>query len=231
MPRTANEVASVILDNKLYVFGNERMHLARARGPVVQLSTCVAGYEPNNNGSNFPAAHMYSCPPLLILLIRIVDIVVPGLCVPVPHQGGNSDGDSFVFDIGLNRWLEDGGGIPDRPHAGDHHSIVAGDGKIHLIGALGTRQARGKVQTLDISSNQWLVDPSPIPNGVHGSVCAARTDDGNIYVCGGLDGTNHRNPRDCYVYTPGASSPWRQIRSMIRGVDHAATGTDGVKVT
>ena len=154
---------------------------------------------------------------------------------PAPCQGGNSDGDSFVFDIAQNRWLANSGGIPDRPHAGDHHSIVAGDGKIHLIGALGTVGARGKVQTLDVAARVWSVDPSPIPNGVHGSVCAARTDDGTIYVCGGLTlaavaNTDGENPRHCYVYTPGAASPWRQIRSMIRGVDHAATGTDGTKV-
>ena len=125
-----------------------------------------------------------------------------------------------MFDVSSNVWSQ----VRRRPHLGDHSGMHTIGNKIYVIG--GFEHGQGLVQIYNMDSNQWSVSPNRIPSVAEGSLCTAEIG-GMIYACGGLgDGTN---PEDCYMFVPNTGT-WVGKTSMIRGVDHAATGTDGSKM-
>ena len=94
------------------------------------------------------------------------------------------------------------------------------------------RACIGAVQAYNPVTDTWRVG-TQLPFSTSGSVNVAVVE-GKIHACGGLytvDDTTGSpwNPRDCAVYQPGTDT-WHAMAPMLRGVDHAATGTDGMHV-
>ena len=134
-------------------------------------------------------------------------------------SGGAHDG-TFVFNINSNSWTR----VADRDYRGDHSGIHAINGKIYVVG--GFQRGKGLVQIYNIATNTWTTNPNQIPGVAEGSLCTAEIG-GKIYACGGLGGGT--NPDSCFMYEPSSGS-WSSKTDMLRGVDHAATGTDGIKM-
>lgn len=86
----------------------------------------------------------------------------------------------------------------------------------------------GRIQAYSPATDTWTTAASTIPSGVDGSVCSAEVG-GLIYICGGLAINARLNPTDCYTYDP-LTEEWTPKASMLQGVDHAATGTDGISM-
>ena len=116
------------------------------------------------------------------------------------------------------------GSVAQRPWCGDHSGIVSINNIIYIIG--GFNNGQGKVQTFNPSTNRWSTDNRRHPSGADGSMSVAAIS-GMIYACGGLGGSSNKN--GCAMYDPGGGG-WTRKASMLRGVDHAAAGTDGEKL-
>jgi N-acetylneuraminic acid mutarotase len=106
-----------------------------------------------------------------------------------------------------------------RPHQGHHHGAEVYDGKLYLIGGLGS--GAGKVQIYDPRANSWSLG-ADMPFAA-GSVSTAQI--GNkIFVAGGIVGSRTTNLAAKYI---PARNRWKMIAPMPEGRNHAASGTDG----
>ena len=132
---------------------------------------------------------------------------------------------SFVFDITSSIWST----VRQRAWCGDHSGIVTIAGQIYLVG--GFNAGQGRVQRYDPDTDSWTVDERRIPSGADGAICTTAIG-GKIIGCGGLGklggGRTSNNPTACYSWDPDAGGGWVELAPMLVGVDHAATGTDGV---
>eukprot|EP00035_Acanthoeca_spectabilis_P040354 m.69204 g.69204 ORF g.69204 m.69204 type:complete len:981 (-) comp9957_c0_seq1:6587-9529(-) len=131
---------------------------------------------------------------------------------------------TYVYNFNTNSWTQS---ASNRPKSGDHYHAIAVGTRIFLIGGFGG--ARGEVQIFDTFRGTWSLGPS-MPWSAFGSVSAALLH-GEIHACGGLrDGSTTvntlYNPEDCFRLNP-TTLLWTRFSSMIRGVDHAASATDG----
>eukprot|EP00041_Stephanoeca_diplocostata_P026390 m.711648 g.711648 ORF g.711648 m.711648 type:complete len:413 (-) comp22953_c0_seq5:3761-4999(-) len=142
---------------------------------------------------------------------------------------------TFKYDLLRRTWSTS---EPARPYPGHHHSIVAFDSKILLVGGFqdpcAVPTCIGQVQEYDTVSQTWSVK-SPIPWRAEGSVVAVRIGT-FVYACGGLMRPGHglegSNPSDCYAVDISSSvdEVWTRRANLLHGVDHAACATDGRKM-
>ncbi len=126
-----------------------------------------------------------------------------------------------VFDFLQDKWVAPRSA---RPYPGNHHGTHVWQGKVYLIGGLGSG-SNGKVQIYDPATDSWSLGASMPWNG--GS-CNSALMDGRIYACGGIVGSS--TVTQCAVYDL-ATDVWNPgglgIPDMPYGVNHAASGTDG----
>lgn len=138
---------------------------------------------------------------------------------------GGSHSGIFVFDFETERWSQV---YHNLRYSGNHYGAVTVGTRIFLIGGF-TQHSDGIVQIYDTLRGVWSVGPT-LPWRAHGSVSAALLR-GEIHACGGLwdddlgrYNTNN-NPEDCFRLNP-TTLVWTRFSSMLRGVDHAASGAD-----
>ena len=109
-----------------------------------------------------------------------------------------------------------------RPAFGHHHAAEVVDGRLWLVGGLGT--AAGLVQIFDPATQQWTFAP-PMPFAAGSSASAAIS--GKIYVAGGI--VDRRTTGAAAVFDPAAGA-WRTIAPMPRPRNHTASATDGERL-
>jgi N-acetylneuraminic acid mutarotase len=157
---------------------------------------------------------------------------------------GEGRSDTYVYNISGRVWADN---APTRPYPGDHHGVAVVGTDIYLVGGFNggpgggcaVPGCQGQMQVFRTATREWETLGS-LPYVVEGSVSAV-TLDGKILACSGLFhrgpneeylGTNGDagvNPTDCFQYDPSTQG-WSRFASMLVGVDHAASGTDGVKM-
>ncbi len=96
-------------------------------------------------------------------------------------QGSNV---TLAYNLSSGTWRASSA-VAVRPCVGHHHAAEGVDGKLYLLGGLGT--GMGKVQIYDPASNSWSVGPDmPFAAGSSSSAVI----DGKIYVAGGIVGSS-----------------------------------------
>jgi N-acetylneuraminic acid mutarotase len=141
---------------------------------------------------------------------------------------GDGTAETLVYDIPSGQWLDDAAAA--RPFAGDHHAAEVLDGKLYLIGGLGA--SAGRLQVYDPATNQWT-QRAAMPFSAGSSATAVIG--GQIYVAGGVVGSTAGNTAgtgstaQAARYNP-ATDAWSALPSMPRGVNHAASSTDGQRL-
>ncbi|MCS7032793.1 MAG: hypothetical protein NZ561_02230, partial [Phycisphaerae bacterium] len=134
---------------------------------------------------------------------------------------------TLSFNLSNNTWSTSE--LPQRPFGGHHHGAEVLNGKLYLIGGLGA--SAGRLQIFDPVARKWTLGPN-IPFSTGSAATAVIR--GKIYVAGGIVGSSSSNPGGtattdlAAVYNP-ATNAWSMIAPMPRGVNHAASGTDGSK--
>ncbi len=149
---------------------------------------------------------------------EIAAAIIDGVLYVVGESSNKTQG----YDIHADSWDDT---LAVRSFAGHHHAAEAYDGKLYVIGGL-TNGAPGKVQIYDPVLDSWSLG-TPMPwNG--GSVNTALID-GKIYAAGGIVGSTTVD--NCAVYDPVLDS-WTALAPVPSGLgrNHAAAGTDGVKL-
>jgi N-acetylneuraminic acid mutarotase len=109
-----------------------------------------------------------------------------------------------------------------RPAFGHHHAAEVIDGRLWLLGGLGT--AAGLVQIFDPATRQWTFAP-PMPFAAGSSASAVIG--GTIYVAGGI--VDRRTTGAAAAFDPVAGT-WRTIAPMPRPRNHTASATDGERL-
>lgn len=142
---------------------------------------------------------------------------------------GETSAVTAVYDLSRDAWSTST--APQRPFVGHHHAAEVLGGKWYVIGGLGGGSP-GKLQIYDPASSAWTSGPDMPYDG--GSVSSAVIG-GKIYVAGGIVGATPSQPagagttRRAAVFDP-AVNRWSFVRSMPKGVNHAASATDGRKL-
>ena len=130
---------------------------------------------------------------------------------------------TLAYDVATGAWRS---GLAPRPHAGDHHAAEVVGGKLYLFGGFNDGSA-GTVQIYDPAADRWtLGTPTPFPAGSASSAVIG----GRVYVAGGVvnfqPGMGGQTTARAAVYDP-ATDAWSPIADMPRGVNHAASASDG----
>jgi len=133
-------------------------------------------------------------------------------------QGSNV---TLAYNLSTGTWRASST-VAVRPYVGYHHAAEVVDGKLYLLGGLGT--GMGKVQIYDPASNSWSVGPDmPFAAGSSSSAVI----DGKIYVAGGIVGSSTTG--QVAQYDP-ETSLWTLLSPMKQPRNHAAAATDGTKL-
>ncbi|KAG2438929.1 hypothetical protein HYH02_010723 [Chlamydomonas schloesseri] len=119
-----------------------------------------------------------------------------------------------------------------RPCPGNHMGAVTLGNRLYLLGGFAPERTLCKsLQVYDPQSDSWAVGPAlPFATGAGTAVAIGRS----IYYCGGLRSESIVNASntpvtDCARYDVDTGN-WTMIRPMPFGVQHAAAGTDGVRM-
>jgi N-acetylneuraminic acid mutarotase len=134
---------------------------------------------------------------------------------------GEGESSTISYDLSTNSWGS-ATALDARPLVGNHHAAEVANGKLYLLGGLGSGQ--GKVQIFNPATDQWSLGADmPFAAGSSASALIG----GQIYVAGGIVGsaTTNRLAR----YNP-ASNTWTELAPMPQGRNHAAAATDGSKL-
>lgn len=129
---------------------------------------------------------------------------------------GESSNATLALDLATGVWRSN---LPVRPFVGHHHAAEVVNGKLYLLGGLGS--GAGKVQIYDPATNAWTLGTDmPFAAGSSSSALIG----GRIYLAGGIIGsvTTNRTAR----YDP-ATNTWTEMAAMPLGRNHAASTTDG----
>ncbi len=146
--------------------------------------------------------------------------VAGGIINGVMYLVGEGNDETLAYDIASQTWDST---LAIRPHAGNHHAAEVFQGKLYLLGGLGSSSA-GKVQIYDPVTDSWsLGAPAPFASGSASSALI----DGKMYYAGGITGA--MTVAFSAVYDPVADS-WTPLTSMPVGRNHAAFATDGEKM-
>lgn len=135
---------------------------------------------------------------------------------------GDFDARTAIYDLSAETWSLDG---TARPFPGRDHGAEVIDGKLYLIGGLGSG-SEGQVQIYDPATGQWS-QGAPMPwAGGSVSTCVI---DGRIYAAGGIvagvtvDNFARYDPSfDLWVTLAPLPAGW--------GRNNAAAGTDGERL-
>jgi N-acetylneuraminic acid mutarotase len=155
-------------------------------------------------------------PPLPVALGEVASGVIDGVLYVV----GEGSPVTLGYDIATDTWSNPGD-LAARPYAGHHHAAEVVNGNLFLFGGLHDGSP-GKVQIYDPLTNSWSLG-TDMPWA--GSSSSSALINGEVYVCGGIVGSN--TVTDCGKYDP-VTDTWTPIASMIDGRNHAASATDGV---
>tara|TARA_R110002096_G_scaffold79532_8_gene186761 strand:+ start:12071 stop:17392 length:5322 start_codon:yes stop_codon:yes gene_type:complete len=140
------------------------------------------------------------------------------------YMVGEGSNKTYAYDVANDAWSDT---LATRPFPGNHHACEVFDGKLYLIGGLGSGQ--GKVQIYDPVLNTWSLG-ADMPWS--GGSCSSASIDGLIYVCGGIVGGGTVNNLSVYdpvldQWQPGGGPA---MPGMPVGVNHAGSSTDGEKL-
>jgi N-acetylneuraminic acid mutarotase len=112
--------------------------------------------------------------------------------------------------------------VAPRPFPGHHHGAEVLNGKLYLIGGLGS--GAGKLQIYDPIANSWALGPDmPFAAGSASTAVIS----GQIYVAGGIVGSS--TVTSTAKYAP-ATNAWTMLAPMPQGRNHAAAATDGIRL-
>lgn len=145
--------------------------------------------------------------------------VAAGVINGVLYMVGETSNATLAYDIASGTWRNN---LAPRPLVGHHHAAEVVDGKLYIIGGLGS--GAGKVQIYDPVTNSWkLGNDMPFAAGSSSSAVI----NGQIYVTGGIIGSS--TTTQSAKYNP-ATNVWTAIAPMKQGRNHAASATDGTKL-
>ena len=138
------------------------------------------------------------------------------------------------YDFASQTWSTSA--AAQRPHLGHHHAAEVLNGKLYVIGGLYQQGApttsAGKLQIYDPATNRWTLG-ADLP-WAGGSINTAVIN-GQIYAAGGVVNSDASNPAgtggttQAARYDP-ATNTWSALPNMPRGVNHAASATDGSRL-
>ncbi len=148
--------------------------------------------------------------------------VASGIINGVLYVIGEGDPATLAYDLTSQTWSIPRNLAP-RPFAGHHHMAEVVDGKLVLLGGLGSGSP-GTVQIYDPVADSWSLG-TPMPWA--GGSCSSVLLDGEIYVSGGIVGSG--TVTTFAKYNPAIDS-WTPLADMPAGRNHAAAETDGSKM-
>lgn len=145
--------------------------------------------------------------------------VAAGVINGVLYMVGETNNSTLAYDIAAGTWRSN---LAVRPLIGHHHAAEVFNGKLYLIGGLGS--GAGKVQIYDPATNTWqLGNDMPFAAGSSSSALI----NGEIYVAGGIVSSTTTNQVAKYNPTTNA---WTMLAPMKQGRNHTASATDGTKL-
>ncbi|MBG6239956.1 N-acetylneuraminic acid mutarotase [Mycetocola sp. CAN_C7] len=132
---------------------------------------------------------------------------------------GESSNATLALDLATGVWRTN---LPIRPFVGHHHAAEVVNGKLYLLGGLGS--GAGKVQVYDPATNAWTLGRDmPFAAGSSSSALIG----GRVYVAGGIIGSVTTNRTASY---DPATNTWAELAAMPQGRNHAASSTDGSRL-
>ncbi len=121
---------------------------------------------------------------------------------------GRATNQLFIYDPRTDAWSE-GASLP-VPGGADHCNVAAANGKLYLLGAIGT----GDTFEYDPRTNRWQnLGAMPVPRGASGVAAIGP----KIYVAGGL--ANGRSVAAFHVFDAGTRE-WSSLPDMPTTRDH-----------
>ncbi|BAY23427.1 hypothetical protein NIES2100_31920 [Calothrix sp. NIES-2100] len=145
--------------------------------------------------------------------------VSSGVINGIIYVVGEANKATLAYNVASGTWSN----VAVRPLAGNHHAAEVFNGKLYLLGGLGSG-ANGKVQIYDPVTNKWSLGANmPFAPGSSSSAVI----NGEIYVAGGIIGSSTTN--QVAKYNPSTNT-WTMLAPMKQGLNHSASGTDGSKL-
>jgi len=150
--------------------------------------------------------------------------IISNLLYVVGGNGTNAAlrSNTVAYNFVTATWTN-GATLAKRPFPGNHHAAEVFDGRLYLLGGLGSN-SEGRVQIYDPGSNVWTQGTAMPWNA--GS-CASALVSNFIYVAGGSVGGTATNR--LARYDP-ASDTWTNLAPMPQGRHHTASATDGTRL-
>ncbi|MDX2097166.1 MAG: kelch repeat-containing protein, partial [Leptolyngbyaceae cyanobacterium bins.59] len=145
--------------------------------------------------------------------------VAAGVMNGVLYMVGETSNATLAYNMATGTWRSD---LAPRPFVGHHHAAEVFNGKLYLLGGLGS--GAGKVQIYDPIANTWQIG-ADMPFAVGSSSSAVINNE--IYIAGGIVSSITTN--QVAKYNP-TTNTWTVLASMPQGRNHAASATDGQKL-
>jgi N-acetylneuraminic acid mutarotase len=133
---------------------------------------------------------------------------------------GEGNTATLAYNLSSGVWTSS---LAARPSTGNHHAAEVFNGKLYLLGGLGSG-SEGRVQIYDPTTDTWTIGSDmPFAAGSSSSALIG----GEIFVAGGIVGGE--STTQAAAYNP-VTNTWRTVAPMPQGLNHTASTTDGTRM-